>query len=81
MTTPEQCRMARAALGWSLIDLADKAGISMATVARFERGDARPHALSLQRIRQALEDAGVIFLAPGDVIDGGAGVRLQRAQA
>ena len=38
--TPTQSRMARAALKWSLSDLADAAGVGRATAARFELGEA-----------------------------------------
>lgn len=37
--TPQQSRMARAALKWSLTDLAEASGIGRATVARFELGE------------------------------------------
>src|ERR1700750_3329004 len=36
---PLQCRMARAALGWGVRELAAAAKVSTDTVARFERGD------------------------------------------
>lgn len=36
--TPEQCRMARAALKWSTSKLAEKAGVTTTTVNRFENG-------------------------------------------
>ena len=36
MLTPEQCRAARAVLGWSREDLAQKAGVSAGTVVGFE---------------------------------------------
>ncbi len=36
---PVQCRMARAALGWGVRELAAAAKVSIDTVARFERGD------------------------------------------
>jgi transcriptional regulator with XRE-family HTH domain len=36
---PTQCKMARAALGWSRADLAAAAGVAQATVERFELGD------------------------------------------
>ena len=36
---PVQCRMARAALGWGVRELAAAAKVSTDTVARFERGD------------------------------------------
>jgi hypothetical protein len=45
------------------------------TVKRFELGQtiAEP---SLQRIAQALREAGVTLLAAGDLVPGGEGVRL-----
>lgn len=36
--TPTQCRMARAALGWSIRKLAAEAGLASNTVLAFERG-------------------------------------------
>ncbi|WP_310354251.1 helix-turn-helix domain-containing protein [Methylobacterium sp. BE186] len=66
--------MARAALGWSTQDLAREAGIGINTVNRFEAGqDARVS--SLEKMRQALEDAGLEFIPENG---GGAGVRLRK---
>ncbi len=59
-----QCRMARAALGWSRIELGAAAGITGRTVARFEDGEA-VQAESIQKMRAALEAAGVQFLDRG----------------
>ena len=72
-----QCRMARAALGWSIADLAKASGVRDMTVSNFERGrDA--YASTVAKLRTALEDAGVIFLADGgSSLSGGAGVRLK----
>lgn len=70
-----QCRMARAALGWGVRDLARNAGVSIDTVTRLERGEALlPR--TVDTIRRALEVAGVEFIAENG---GGAGVRLRRA--
>ncbi len=56
-----QCRMARAALSWSTQDLAANAGVGVNTVNRFEAGqDARIS--SVDKMRVALESAGVIFV-------------------
>ena len=64
MLTFTQCRMARAALNWSLRDLAEAAGISANTVSRFEGGKpAIPATLTV--IRQAFEAAGVRFTERG----------------
>jgi transcriptional regulator with XRE-family HTH domain len=73
---PVQSRMARAALGWGVRDLARKAGVSPDTVARFERGDElRP--ATLATLRAALEAAGAVFTfrgGPGVTLAGRSGV-------
>lgn len=72
-----QSRMARAALGWGVRDLAAAAGVSADTVARFERGD--PIKPATQRImREAFEAAGVIFVAENGE---GPGARLRKQPA
>lgn len=61
--------MARAALKWSTQDLAEKAGVGVNTVNRFEDGqDARVS--SVDKMRTALEVAGIEFI-------NGTGVRLR----
>ena len=73
MVTREQVRMARAALGWTVRDLAKKAGISANTVSRYENGtDALGDTLA--RIRRTFEAAGVLFI---DDNGSGVGVRLR----
>ena len=72
-----QCRMARAALGWGLEDLAGAAGVSSHTVARFERGD-QPRPATVLAIRAALENAGCEFISEDDV--GGPGMRMRKKQ-
>jgi transcriptional regulator with XRE-family HTH domain len=57
---PIQCRMARAALGLGIRELAAAAKVSMDTVARFERGeDLRER--TIEALQRALEAAGVEF--------------------
>ncbi len=73
MITKEQCRAARALLGWSRKQLAEKAGVSERTITDFERGARSPIASSLKALRCALENAGVEFIPENG---GGAGVRL-----
>ena len=69
---PNQCQAARALLGWRCEDVADAAGIGVATVWRFEAGEnMRPS--SIDAIRTALEAAGIEFIAENG---GGPGVRL-----
>ncbi|WP_281405145.1 helix-turn-helix transcriptional regulator [Mesorhizobium sp. B4-1-1] len=71
----EQCRGARAMLGWSQAELADAAGVSRATVVDFERGLRVPHRNNLIAIREAFEAAGIEFIPENG---GGAGLRLSR---
>ena len=76
MIEPAHLRMARAALGWRLGDLAQKAGVNLNTVGRFEAGKDIMSG-TLARLEQELRDAGVIFLfEEGDL---GIGVRLVRS--
>lgn len=74
--TPEQCRMARAGLGMSVRDLADRAQVSTNTISRLEAGDElKPR--TVEAIQRALEEAGVIFVAENGE---GPGVRLRKGQ-
>ncbi len=69
-----QVRMARAAVGWGVRELAEKASINPNTVSRIENGgDALGS--TLDRIQAALENAGVIFINRNE--EGGPGVRLK----
>jgi len=69
-----QCRMGRAALNWSIRDLAQAAKVSIDTVARFERGEELKER-TVDAIRHTLEAAGVDFI---DENGGGPGVRLRK---
>jgi transcriptional regulator with XRE-family HTH domain len=60
MINRSQIRMARAALGWGVRDLAREAGLATATVARIESGKEAMGS-SLRKIRKTLEDAGCDF--------------------
>ena len=74
--TPIQLRMARAAVGWGVRELAEKAGVTANTVTRIENGsDARLS--TMDKLRQALEAAGVEFIEENG---GGPGVRLRKPQ-
>lgn len=78
MITPAQIRAARALLGWKQTDLADASRVSEISIKNIERGATDPRASTLGAIQTAFDKAGVIFLEPGDVRDGGAGVRLRK---
>ncbi len=67
-----QLRMARAAVGWGVRELAEKAGVTANTVSRIELGaDAKQS--TIEALQRALEAAGVEF-TNGDK----PGVRLVR---
>lgn len=74
-----QCRMARAGLGWSVEDLALKSGVPLDVVQRFEDGATVVPRVDLL-LRETLAAAGVIFEDEGQLVEGGPGVRLRRAQ-
>jgi transcriptional regulator with XRE-family HTH domain len=56
--------MARAALGWTLDDLAAASDVGRRTVARFEAGELVLPG-RVQKLRQALEAGGVVFVDQG----------------
>ncbi|MCR6501784.1 helix-turn-helix domain-containing protein [Shinella sp. CPCC 101442] len=73
-----QLKMARAAVGLGVRELAELAGVTANTITRIENGaDAKQS--TLDALRAALEDK-VIFLADGETTSGGAGVRLRDRQ-
>ena len=77
--TGEQMRMARALLRWRAQDLADKAGVGLATVQRAEKenGPVQMIRSTADAIRRTLENAGVEFIPENG---GGPGVRMQKTE-
>jgi len=70
-----QLRMARAAVGWGVRELAEKAGVTANTVTRIENGaDAKQS--TMDALQRALEAAGVEFTNGEQP-----GVRLKKAAA
>lgn len=61
MLSSEQCRAARAWLGWSQDNLAKVAGVALSTIRDFERGDREPMLQNIEAIQHALEDGGIQF--------------------
>lgn len=80
MISAAQIRSARALLGISASDLGELANVGWATVQRFEAADGVPASRggTLERIENALEEAGIEFL--GDPV-ASPGVRLKRRSA
>jgi transcriptional regulator with XRE-family HTH domain len=75
MLTPAQLRAARAIVGWSREELAEKSGMSAQAIREFELGSSDPKMGTVQRWKRALEAAGVKFIDADD--QDGAGVRLR----
>jgi transcriptional regulator with XRE-family HTH domain len=61
MMLPIQLRMARAALGWTLKELGERAGVNMNTIARYEAGSEILTG-TMQRLQDALRSEGVVFV-------------------
>lgn len=61
-------KAARALLGWSQQDLAQKAGVAVSTVADFERGERTPVPANMDAIMSALKTGGITFLEGGPVV-------------
>src|SRR5580658_5839408 len=68
-------RLERDARGWSLADLAERSGVSKATISKIERDEMSPTAVLLVRLAGAfdLTLAGLLLRAEGE------GKRLSRA--
>ena len=64
MTIP-QCKMARAALGWGIKNLASRARVGTTTVSRFEAGQGTPIPSTVAAMRRAFEEAGIEFIPGG----------------
>jgi transcriptional regulator with XRE-family HTH domain len=77
--TPEQCRAARALLGWSQEQLAENADVHHATISDFEKGKRSISATTQAAIVAALTGAGVILLQSDGTPEGGIGVRLRNS--
>lgn len=57
--TPKQCRMARAALQWTTVDLANAASVNPTTVNNFENGKDT-YASTISKLRKAIESSDEI---------------------
>lgn len=78
MIRPVHVRMARAALGWSLKELSEKAGVNLNTISRYEAGK-QVMSGTLERIEDVFEKEGIIFV--DDERELGPGVRLRKQLA
>lgn len=62
MITIEQIKAARAMLDWSQEQLAKSSGVSFPSIKNLERRSNKPRLETINAIRAALEDAGIVFL-------------------
>jgi hypothetical protein len=69
MISSKQIKAARMLLGWKGKDLADKSGVGITTLRRYETQDGVPNAnkFVIRAIKTCLEQAGVVF--SGDPIE------------
>ncbi len=79
MIVPAQIRMARAALGISVRELASRTGVADSTILRFETNKGGLQAGTRDRLQAQLEADGVVFLLPEDGF--GPGVRLRASNS
>lgn len=77
MITSAQIRAARGLLDWSRRELAEKSGVSFASMMRLESFDGVPssNVKTLEAIKTAFENAGVEFIGGPD---SQAGVRWKK---
>ena len=81
MPTLEQIRAARALLGWSQSDLAERAGLSQTGIARIENGTNQPNSQTLSKIEMAFEENNIEFLDTSGVRKKTGDVKIFRDQA
>jgi transcriptional regulator with XRE-family HTH domain len=78
MMDGRQIAMARAALGWSREELAEKSGVSAPTIKRAETTGTGMYVDTAVKLQKAFEAAGLVLLGNGHVsMDGGPGVRFR----
>ena len=65
-TSPRQIRAARVLLGWSQVDLAERAGLSATVIARVEAGTVDARLSTIEAILRALDENGIEFIANPD---------------
>jgi transcriptional regulator with XRE-family HTH domain len=75
--TSAQLRMARAALNWTVRDLAEATGLHRNTITNIEVGRYAGDPKSLEKIEAVLRKAGIEFINENG---GGPGVRLRKRQ-
>ncbi|NBX66408.1 MAG: helix-turn-helix domain-containing protein [Proteobacteria bacterium] len=62
MMTTHQLKAARALLDWTQQDLAKAAGMHLNVINNIERGTTNPRQQTVERLKKALENSGIVFL-------------------
>jgi DNA-binding XRE family transcriptional regulator len=84
VVSPAQCRAARAILGWTQADLAERAVLARKTIADFEMNVRSLQFRTRRDITAAFEGVGIQFIwaggdePPGKIADATEGVRFPR---
>lgn len=61
-----QARAGRALVNWTKKQLAEHTGLSVVTIAEIEAERGNPTMRTMERIAEALRDAGVVFVSGDD---------------
>jgi predicted transcriptional regulator len=77
MVTPREVRAARAFLGWTRQQFADRAIVALNTVIRLEQGVVDSRSSTLDSVRRVLEAAGIEFLS---LREDSEGIRVRRGR-
>ena len=79
MVSSSQIKAARAMLGWSAIELANRSGVGSASIKRYEVQPGIPIAntKNLMVIRNTFEDAGIEFTVD-PLVNPGVTLRIKR---
>jgi ribosome-binding protein aMBF1 (putative translation factor) len=71
--SPEQCRAARAWLGWSQTDLAERSSVGLTAIKNFEKGARKTVPAIRGQLQRTFETAGmgfsengISFIKPGE---------------
>jgi predicted transcriptional regulator len=80
MLTGIQIRASRSALRWSVVELAERSGVSVRTIKRMEVQDLEPKSNmpNLRAVRLAFESAGIEFIGGPDDAPG---IRIHKAES
>ncbi|WP_229735740.1 helix-turn-helix domain-containing protein [Novosphingobium marinum] len=63
--SPMSCRAARMLLNLTQPELAERAGVSVSTLRRFEAGTGKPGTWAIRQLEEALEREGILFVGAG----------------